>query len=252
MQQKVFANGEKASDFLAEYIVEKINAFNPTPSRPFVIGLPTGSSPEKVYLNLVGYYKAGKISFENVVSFNMDEYLGLPPTDHQSYHYFMHHHLFDHINMKPENINILDGLAADPAAECARYEAKIKSYGGIQLFLGGLGPEGHIAFNEAGSSRDSLTRKVTLAPSTLEANSRFFDNDPNKVPKFALSVGISTVLDNSEEVVIIVIGKPKQFALQKTTSGPVGSKFPCTFLQTHPNVLIVADSSAANKIKSFL
>ncbi|CDK27599.1 unnamed protein product [Kuraishia capsulata CBS 1993] len=182
----------------------------------------------------------------------MDEYLGLSPDHPQSYHYFMHKHLFDHVNFRPENINILNGLAEDVEAECAQYEAKIKSYGGIQLFMGGLGPEGHIAFNEAGSTRDSITRKVSLVQSTIAANSRFFENDESKVPKFALSVGISTVLDNSAEVAIIVLGKNKQKALSETIRHPVDSAFPSTYLQTHGNVLIVADFEAVESFQSKL
>lgn len=238
---RVSATADVASQELAHYIVDKINEFKPSATKPFVLGLPTGSSPEKVYKYLVELNKLKKVSFEHVVTFNMDEYRGLPPSDPQSYHYFMYYHLFNHIDIKPENINILDGLLLDVETECSNYELKIKSYGGIHLFLGGLGPEGHIAFNETGSSRDSKTREVALVPSTIQANSRFWDGDESKVPKSALSVGISTVLDNSEEIIIIVFGLLKQFALQQTLSGPIGSKYPCSFLQEHPNVKIVTD-----------
>ena len=126
----------------------------------------------------------------------MDEYLGLAPENPQSYHYFMFDKLFNHIDIPRENINILNGLAKDVEKECADYEGKIKKYERINLFLGGLGPEGHLAFNEAGSTRDSKTRKVALVESTIKANCRFFDNDESKVPKHALSVGISTILEN--------------------------------------------------------
>ena len=176
----------------------------------------------------------------------MDEYLGLPPTNDQSYHYFMYNKLFNHIDIPRENIHILNGLAKDIKKECVDYEKAIKSYGRIHLFLGGLGPEGHLAFNEAGSTRDSKTREVFLVESTIKANSRFFDNDLNKVPKSALSVGISTILDNSDEIVLIVLGENKKFALDKTINGTKNdARFPSSYLQDHSSVLVVCDNAAA-------
>lgn len=246
MRQATFSNVEDASAYLAEYVIAKINKFKPTPENPFVLGLPTGSSPEGVYANIVAAYKQGRVSFKNVVTFNMDEYLGLKPSDTQSYHYFMYNHLFNHIDIPRENINILNGLTEDVEAECRNYEQKIKKYGRINLFLGGLGPEGHLAFNEAGSTRGSKTRKVALVDSTIRANSRFFDNNLDKVPKFALSVGISTILDNSDEIAIIVFGKGKAYALEKTVYGKKNDpNFPSSYLQDHTNVLIVCDNEAA-------
>lgn len=246
MRQAIFSSPDDASAYLANYIVAKINDFGPSKSRPFVLGLPTGSSPEGIYARLVKAYKAGHVSFANVVTFNMDEYLGLKPTHPQLYHYFMYDKLFNHVDIPKENINILNGLAANTAAECANYEAKIKKYGRIHLFLGGLGPEGHLAFNEAGSTRNSKTRVVDLVPSTMQANSRFFDNDPAKVPKQALSVGISTILDNSDEVAIIVLGGNKKFALEKTLYGkPNDAQFPSSYLRDHSNVVVVCDHAAA-------
>lgn len=246
MRQAIFSSSDDASAYLASYVIDRINDFQPTESKPFVLGLPTGSSPEGVYARLVKAYKAGKVSFANVVTFNMDEYLGLEPSHPQLYHYFMYDKLFNHVDIPKENINILNGLAADPEKECAAYEAKIKKYGRVNLFLGGLGPEGHLAFNEAGSSRDSTTRKVDLVESTKKANSRFFDNDPNKVPSHALSVGISTVLDNSDEIAIIVLGANKQYALEKTMNGQANDpQFPSSYLRDHNNVLIVCDHPAA-------
>lgn len=246
MKQVTFSSKEDASIYLAEYIIRKINEFGPTGSKPFVLGLPTGSSPEGVYARLIEGYKKGNVSFKNVVTFNMDEYLGLKPSNNQSYHYFMFNKFFNHIDIPRQNINILDGMAKDVEVECRRYEAKIKSMGKINLFMGGLGPEGHLAFNEAGSSRYSVTRKVTLVPSTIEANSRFFNNDPAQVPSHALSVGISTILDNSDEVVIIVLGKGKKFALDKTINGAKNDpRYPSSYLQDHHNVMVVCDNEAA-------
>lgn len=246
MNQAIFSSPEDASTYLANYIIAKINDFGPTPSKPFVLGLPTGSSPEGIYARLVKAYKNGKLSFANVVTFNMDEYLGLRPSHPQLYHYFMYDKLFNHVDIPKENINILNGLASNTEKECAAYEAKIKHYGRIHLFLGGLGPEGHLAFNEAGSSRNSVTRVVDLVDSTIQANCRFFDNDPAKVPKKALSVGISTILDNSDEVAIIVLGANKRFALDKTLHGPASDpRFPSSYLRDHHNVLVVCDHAAA-------
>lgn len=246
MRQASFSNAEDASEYLAEYIIRKIVAFGPTEKRPFVMGLPTGSSPEGVYKRLVEAYRKGRVSFKHVVTFNMDEYLGLKPKDKQSYHYFMYDKFFNHVDIPRQNINILSGVTDDVEGECRRYEEKIKSYGRINFFMGGMGPEGHLAFNEAGSSRDSITRKVTLVESSIKANSRFFGNDIAKVPKYALSVGISTILDNSDEIAIIVLGSNKQFALKKTLFGKSSDpKYPSSYLQEHPNVLIVCDYAAA-------
>ena len=146
------------SHWAAAYIVRKINDFGPTPERPFVLGLPTGSTPLGTYRELIKFYKDGKVSFKNVVTFNMDEYVGLPEDHPESYHSFMWNNFFQHIDINPENVNLLNGNAEDPEAECVRYEEKIKSYGGIDLFMGGIGPDGHIAFNEPGSSLTSRTR----------------------------------------------------------------------------------------------
>lgn len=246
MRQATFSKPQDASNYIAQYIVNKINGFKPTASKPFVMGLPTGSSPEGIYKKLIEYYQAGQVSFKNVVTFNMDEYTDLPPTNDQSYHYFMYNKFFNHIDIPRENINILNGLAADIDQECRDYEAKIKKYGRIHLFLGGMGVEGHLAFNESGSTRDSKTRKISLVQSTIEANSRFFNNDLSKVPKFAVSVGISTILDNSDEIIVIVLGKAKQFALDKTVNGPKNDpKYPSSYLQDHPNALLVSDFEAA-------
>ena len=154
-------NQQNAGRWAAEYIVKRINEKEAAGGR-FVLGLPTGSTPLTTYAHLIELYKQGKVSFKNVVTFNMDEYVGLPEEHPESYHSFMHNTFFKHVDINPANINILNGNAEDLIAECARYEAKIKSYGGIDLFLGGIGPDGHIAFNEPGSSLASRTRIKTL------------------------------------------------------------------------------------------
>lgn len=198
-----------------------------------------------VYNELVRAYRSGLVSFANVVTFNMDEYVGLEPSHPQSYHYYMYDKLFNHADFRKENIHLLNGLAPDLAAECARYEQLIRKYGPVNLFLGGLGPEGHLAFNEAGSERSSLTRIVELAPSTIEANSRFFGNEKLKVPTQALTVGISTILDNSQEIVLVVFGEKKREVLQKLLHGVAStSSLPASYLREHSNVIIACDSLA--------
>lgn len=248
VEVKKFDNKETAARDVAEHIVSLINNFNPTPEKPFVMGLPTGSSPEPVYKELVKFYKAGKVSFQNVVTFNMDEYCGLDANDEQSYRYFMNQNLFNHVDIKPENINILNGMAEDKEAECKAYEEKIAKFAPFQVFMGGVGPEGHIAFNERGSSRDSVTREIQLEESTIVANSRFFNGDMSKVPTTALTVGISTVLDNSKELIILVFGEGKREILQKTLTAPISSDIPSTFIREHDNAIIYCDKDAAGDL----
>ncbi|KAG6857729.1 hypothetical protein H0H87_004145 [Tephrocybe sp. NHM501043] len=191
-----------------------INDFAPTADRPFVLGLPTGSSPIPTYKALIKLVKARSLSFKHVVTFNMDEYVGIPREHPESYHTFMFREFFAHIDIPPEQVHILDGTAIDLVAECNAYEEKIKSYGGIELFLGGIGEDGHIAFNEPGSSLASRTRIKTLAYDTILANARFFGNNISAVPRMALTVGVATVMD-SREVIIIVTGLRKALALSK-------------------------------------
>ncbi|OKO94298.1 Glucosamine-6-phosphate deaminase [Penicillium subrubescens] len=239
---------QAVSVYIAEYIVSRIKAFKPTETQPFVLGLPTGSSPEIIYKILVQRHRAGEISFKNVVTFNMDEYVGLPRDHPESYHSFMYKHFFSHVDIPPQNINILDGNAPDLAAECASFDARIARYGGIELFLGGVGPDGHIAFNEPGSSLASRTRVKTLAYDTIIANSRFFDNDVNKVPRMAMTVGIQTIMD-AREVVIVATGAHKAFAVQKGLEDGVNHMWTLSALQLHPHPLIVCDKDATLELK---
>ena len=208
------------SQWAANYVASKINAANPTHEKPFVLGCPTGSSPLGMYKALIELNKQGKVSFQNVVTFNMDEYVGLPEDHPESYHTFMWKNFFNHIDIKKENVHILNGNAEDLEAECANYEKQIAEIGGIDLFMGGIGPDGHIAFNEPGSSLSSRTRIKTLTTDTIIANSRFFDNDVNKVPKTALTVGVGTVL-SAKEVLIICNGHNKARALQHAVEGGI-------------------------------
>jgi glucosamine-6-phosphate deaminase len=232
----------------ARYIAKRINEFNPTPKKPFKLGLPTGSSPLGLYKELINLYQEGKVSFQNVITFNMDEYVGLPEDHPQSYHYFMWSNFFDYIDIPKKNVNILNGNAKDLHKECEDYEKKIKKLGGINLFLGGIGPDGHIAFNEPGSSLGSLTRVKTLTMDTIIANSRFFNNDINAVPKTALTVGVKTVLD-SEEVVVIISGHSKARALAKVVEEGVNHMWTVSALQLHPKSIIVCDDASTFELK---
>lgn len=236
------------SEWAAAYIVSKINKFAPTPDRPFVLGLPTGSTPLGTYKELIRLYKASKVSFANVVTFNMDEYIGLDEGHPESYHSFMWNNFFNHINIKEENVNILNGNAFDLDAECERYEKKIAHYGGINLFMGGIGPDGHIAFNEPCSSLSSRTRVKSLTTDTIIANSRFFDNDVNKVPKMALTVGVGTVMD-AEEVLILVNGHNKARALYHAVEDSVSHQWTISVLQMHRKGIIVCDEASTVELK---
>jgi len=239
---------QSISQWAADYVVARINAAKPTAERPFVLGLPTGSSPLGMYKALIEANKSGKVSFQHVVTFNMDEYIGLPEGHPESYHSFMWNNFFSHIDIKKEHVHILNGNAADPLKECADYEEAIKAAGGIDLFLGGIGPDGHIAFNEPGSSLSSRTRIKTLTTDTIIANSRFFEGDVNKVPKTAMTVGVGTVMD-AREVLILVNGHSKARALQQAVEGAVNQMWTITALQLHPHGIIVADEAACAELK---
>lgn len=236
------------SKWTANYIINKINTFNPTEENPFVLGLPTGGTPVGTYKELVKAHKEGKISFKNVITFNMDEYVGISEDHPESYHSFMWTNFFSHIDIKKENINILDGNAKDLVFECESYEDKIDEVGGIDLFLGGIGPDGHIAFNEPFSSLTSRTRIKTLTMDTILANARFFDNDIKQVPKTALTVGVGTVMD-SREVLIIVNGHGKARAMRHAVEGGINHEWTISALQTHDKGIIVCDEPACGELK---
>ena len=232
-------NYEQLSKWAANYVIERINAASGN-AKPFVLGLPTGSSPEAMYAELIKAYKEGRVSFKNVVTFNMDEYVGLPESHPQSYHSFMAENLFKHIDCPKENIHILNGNAKDLQAECQHYEDMIREAGGI-------GPDGHIAFNEPGSSLRSRTRVKTLTSDTRIANSRFFENDPEKVPAHALTVGVGTVMD-AKEVLILVNGHHKAEALRAAVEGGITQKWTISALQMHEHGIIVCDEAATDKL----
>ncbi|KAG6332355.1 hypothetical protein ID866_6732 [Astraeus odoratus] len=234
-------------DYIADYIAKRINDFAPTAQKPFVLGLPTGSSPIPTYQRLIQLYKDGKVSFKHVITFNMDEYVGLPRDHPESYHTFMFREFFSHIDIPPSQVHILDGNALDLVGECNAYERLIKKYGGIELFLAGIGEDGHIAFNEPGSSLASRTRIKTLAYDTILANARFFNGDVSAVPRMALTVGVATVLE-AREIVVIVTGLRKSLALSRAIEGGVNHLWTLSALQLHPWALIVVDEDATSDL----
>lgn len=235
------------SRWAANYVAGKIIAANPTPEKPFVLGCPTGSSPLGLYRELAEMNKRGTISFQNVVTFNMDEYVNLPEHHPESYHSFMWKNFFSHIDIKPENVHILNGNAPDLVAECENYERLIAEAGGIDLFMGGIGPDGHLAFNEPGSSLTSRTRVKTLTTDTIHANSRFFNGDLTLVPKQALTVGIGTVMD-AKEVLLVCNGHNKARALKHCIDGDISHKWTSSMLQMHPHAIVVCDEAACDEL----
>jgi len=239
---------EEISQWAAAYTVKRIREFAPTESKPFVLGLPTGSTPKGTYKELIRYYKEGLVSFRNVVTFNMDEYIGIPKEHPQSYFSFMWNNFFQYIDIRRENANILDGNAVNLLLECENYEKKMASYGGVHLFMGGIGPDGHIAFNEPGSSLSSRTRLKNLTTDTIIANSRFFNNDIQQVPKTALTIGVGTIMD-SKEVMILVNGHHKARALYEAVEGSVNHMYTISVLQLHRKGIIVCDDASTVELK---
>lgn len=241
-------NYDECVVWAANHIARRINDFAPTAKKPFALGLPTGATPLGTYKTLIQLYKENKVSFEHVVTFNMDEYVGLPQDHPQSYHYFMWENFFNHINIKKENVHILDGMARDLEAECAAYEKTIADVGGIKLFLGGVGVDGHIAFNEPGSSLVSRTRVKSLTHDTILVNSRFFGDDITQVPTTALTVGVGTI-SAAAEVLILITGHNKARALSHAVEQGITQMWTISCLQMHPNALIVCDDDATDELK---
>jgi len=265
MRLVIHPDYERVSRWTAHYIADKIIAASHD-GKPFVLGLPTGSSSLGIYRELIALYRGGAVretgaggetgpisktgilSFAGVTTFNMDEYAGLPEDHEQSYHRFMWDNFFSHIDIDKNNVHILNGMAKDPAEECDAYEAAITACGGIDLFLGGAGADGHIAFNEPGSSLASRTRVKTLTTDTRIANARFFGGDPEKVPRTALTVGVGTIMD-AREVVIVVSGHNKAQALRQAVEGGVSQMCPLSCLQMHRRAIIVCDEAATDELK---
>jgi len=248
MRLIILDKDEMVGEWAAKYVVKRINEYKANENNYFVLGLPTGSTPLKMYAKLVEYYKAGKVSFKYVKTFNMDEYVGLPRTHHESYHYFMFNNLFKHIDIDPQNVHLLDGNAPDLVKECQEFERKMKEAGGIELFIGGIGPDGHIAFNEPGSSLVSRTRVKTLNQETIIANARFFDGDVSQVPKQALTVGVGTVMD-ANEVLVLITGAHKAYALHMAIEEGINHMWTVSAFQQHPRTLMICDENATLELK---
>jgi len=248
MRLVILDDYNNASEWAAKHIKKKINDFKPSAERYFVLGLPTGGTPLGCYKRLIEFYKDGELSFEFVKTFNMDEYVNLPRNHPESYHSFMFENFFKHINIDPKNVHILDGNATDLVKECDDYEAEIMRAGGIDLFVGGIGPDGHIAFNEPGSSLVSRTRVKTLAQETIVANARFFGNDIEKVPKSALTVGVGTVMD-AREVMVIITGVHKALALHMAIEEGLNHMWTVSAFQQHAQTIFVCDEDATAELK---
>ncbi|MBR6721515.1 MAG: glucosamine-6-phosphate deaminase [Alistipes sp.] len=241
-------NAGDVARWTARYIVDSIHRKAAVSDAPFVLGLPTGSTPLATYRELIEMYKRGEVSFKNVITFNMDEYVGLAEEHPESYHSFMWSNFFSHVDIDPANVHILNGNAEDLARECREYEEAISMAGGIDLFMGGVGEDGHIAFNEPFSSLQSRTRIKTLTPDTIAVNSRFFGGDISQVPTQALTVGVATIL-SARVVVILATGRKKARALRHAIEGSYNHQWTLSALQTHPAGIIVCDEDAVDELR---
>ena len=212
-----------------------------------VLGLATGGTPVGTYEKLVERYNEGDLDFSEVTSVNLDEYRGLPKEHPESYWSFMHKNLFDHVNIRPEAIHLPDGTNPDAVDACAKYNGIIHSVGGIDLQLLGLGPNGHIGFNEPGEAFELETHCVNLTPATIEANKRFFDGNEDLVPKQAYTMGIRTIMQ-ARKVLMVVNGAGKAEIVKKAFFGPVTPEVPASILQLHPDFILVGDEEALSLI----
>ena len=227
----------KAANIISAQVIMKPNC---------VLGLATGSTPIGTYSQLVEWYNKGDLDFSEVTTVNLDEYKGLPRTNDQSYYYFMHQHLFDRVNIDPERTNVPNGMEPDVEKECGRYEELIRSLGGVDLQLLGLGHNGHIGFNEPGEAFEKETHCVDLTESTIEANKRFFAS-ADDVPKQAYTMGIKTIMQ-AKKILIVVNGENKADIVERAFFGPVTPEVPASILQLHNDVTLVGDEAALAKI----
>ena len=227
----------KAANIISAQVIMKPNC---------VLGLATGSTPIGTYDQLVEWYNKGDLDFSEVTTVNLDEYKGLPCTNDQSYYYFMHQHLFDRVNIDPDRTNVPNGMEPDAEKECGRYEELIRSLGGVDLQLLGLGHNGHIGFNEPGEAFEKETHCVDLTESTIEANKRFFTS-ADDVPKQAYTMGIKTIMQ-AKKILIVVNGENKADIVERAFFGPVTPEVPASILQLHNDVTLVGDEAALAKI----
>ena len=213
-----------------------------------VLGLATGSTPLGLYKELIRMHKEEGLNFSKVITFNLDEYVGLPKDHPESYNRFMWDNLFNHININPSNVHIPDGTVEDLEAFCKWYEEKIDEYGGIDLQILGIGRDGHIAFNEPGTSLGSRTHIAKLTEVTRRDNARFFDGDIEKVPKYAITMGVGTILE-AKSIILLANGEAKADAIKKALEGPVTCLITASARQLHPNVTIIVDKEAGSKLE---
>ena len=238
MLVEVMSDYEAVSDRAAELVAKQIRL-----KPDSVIGFATGSTPLGLYERLVAMHRASGLDFSKLTTFNLDEYIGLPPTHEQSYNRFMWDHLFGQVNVNPARVFVPDGMAGDIDAFCAWYEAQIEDAGGIDLQILGIGANGHLAFNEPGSSLGSRTRIKTLTSDTVAANARFFD-DADEVPRYAITMGIGTIME-ARRLLLIASGTSKAGAIKATLEGPVTAMVPSTIVQMHRHAHVVVDEAAA-------
>lgn len=240
-------NYDEMSRWAADYVLYRIKKHKPSPKKPFVLGIPSGSTPLGMFKILASYYKNGLVSFENVIFFSMGEYIGIGAGDPHGFQYFLWDNFLKYINVKKGHAHFLNGLTTNYAKECSDYEKKIHDYGGVNLFIGGVGEDGHIAFNEPYSSLRSRTRAKLLTPSTIKANSRFFDHDIKKVPPLVLTIGIETMME-AQEVMILASGVHKSQAIKHAIEGGITHVWPVSILQQHPHGIIACDSAVAQSL----
>jgi glucosamine-6-phosphate deaminase len=245
MEVIIAKNRQELAEIAAGIIRDQIRS-KPTS----VLGLATGSTPVDTYARLIRYHKEEGLDFSKVVTFNLDEYLGLPREHEQSYWYFMHDRLFNHVNVDPANIHVPDGMAPDPDAYCQWYEDEIRRAGGIDLQLLGIGGDGHIAFNEPGSSLASRTRIKALAEQTIKDNARLFfgEDKQHLVPRFAITMGVGTILE-ARKLLLLAFGKRKAGICKKFIEGPVTAMVTASALQLHPRAIVVLDEEAAMELE---
>ncbi|ASK62716.1 glucosamine-6-phosphate deaminase [Virgibacillus phasianinus] len=230
-------NYDEMSNKACQVLVDRMNKVN----NP-VLGLATGSTPEGLYKELIKTSRKGDVSFKHTTTFNLDEYIGLSKSNANSYHYYMKNHLFQYIDVNMDNVHVPKGDVLDIKKECQEYEKSIRSHGNIDLQILGLGANGHIGFNEPGTSFNSRTHIVDLAESTRQANARFFDSY-NDVPEQAITMGIETILE-SKEIIVLVSGNKKAEALSRLVNGKISEDFPASVLKEHIHVTVIADEAA--------
>ena len=238
MKKMVFDTYDQLGAYAAQFVAQQVKK-NPHT----VLGLPTGGTPLSMYSHIAALYREGKVDFSDVVTFNLDEYLGLGPEHEQSYYYFMNQNLYSKVNLKKENIHIPSGVAPDMEQECRDYDEKIKAAGGIDLMVLGIGPNGHIGFNEPDGELQAATHLVDLTQETIQANARFF-SDISQVPVKAITMGVGTIL-NAKRILMLISGENKQKIARELFEGNITTQNPSSLLRVHPDVTVLLDKAAA-------